>query len=113
MSPAGRIPKLSAVPAVGDVVELPELPDLGDIKAVEAWREAVAQMIYERGAAEEREKGQAALAKRRVRAIIEVLQRRGIPLTDEEAAKIAACRDQATLTHWWNRAWSVSSADEL
>jgi HEPN domain-containing protein len=49
MAPTGEIPALSAVPAVGDIVELPELPDLGDIKAVEAWREAVAQMSYERG----------------------------------------------------------------
>jgi predicted nucleotidyltransferase/HEPN domain-containing protein len=69
MSPTGDPPGLSAVPAVGDIVELPELPDLGDVKAVEAWRETVAQMSYERG----RESGR---QEERARAIVEVLLRR-------------------------------------
>ena len=83
-------------------------------------------MSYERGHRTGREEGleeglvrghetgiEEGLAKGQARAIVEVLQRRGISLTAEQAQKIADCRDQATLTHWWDRAWSVSSADEL
>jgi hypothetical protein len=29
------------------------------------------------------------------------------------AQKIVDCRDLAMLTHWWDRAWSVASVDEL
>jgi hypothetical protein len=42
-----------------------------------------------------------------------VLQRRGIALTDTQAERIAACRDEVTLARWWERAWSVESVDEL
>jgi flagellar biosynthesis/type III secretory pathway protein FliH len=118
-------------------VELPNLPDLADPKAVELWRDAIVQMSQERGEqrfregeklgeargrqeglregeqfGEERGRREGA-QQERARAILEVLQRRGIALTDAQAAHIAACRDEATLASWWERAWSIDSVEDL
>lgn len=49
----------------------------------------------------------------RARAILDVLQRRGIALSGAQAEQIAACRDEVTLARWWERAWLVESVDEL
>jgi flagellar biosynthesis/type III secretory pathway protein FliH len=49
----------------------------------------------------------------RARAVVEILRRRGVALTDEQAQQVLDCRDEATLTRWWERAWTIASADEL
>jgi HEPN domain-containing protein/predicted nucleotidyltransferase len=106
LSPTGETPTLVAVPTFSDTVELPDLPDLSDPNSVEAWRDAVTQLSYERGRNEGRQE-------ERARAVVEVLRRRGITITDEQAERITQCRDEATLTRWWEHAWLVSSVDEL
>lgn len=53
------------------------------------------------------------IRKGEARAILDVLRRRGVTLTDAEASLIAACRDESTLERWRELAWSARSADEL
>ncbi|HEY5962323.1 MAG TPA: hypothetical protein VIV60_37460, partial [Polyangiaceae bacterium] len=122
LSPNGEVPTLVGVPAITDIVELPDLPDLSDPNSVEAWREAVTRLSYARGRNEGEQHGlEKGLARgrdegrqeERARAVVEVLRRRGVALTEEQARRVLACRDEATLTRWWEQAWTVSSADEL
>jgi len=49
----------------------------------------------------------------RARAILDVLQRRGIALSDAQVERIATCRDEATLARWWEMAWTAGTGDEL
>ena len=49
----------------------------------------------------------------RARAILGVLQRRGVTLSDAQVERIATCRDEITLARWWELAWSVESVEEL
>ena len=44
------------------------------------------------------EKGLEHARAERARAVVEVLRRRGISLTDEQAQRITECRDEVTLT---------------
>jgi HEPN domain-containing protein/predicted nucleotidyltransferase len=137
LSPDGAIGELPAAPTASESIELPNLPDLADPKAVETWRDAIVQMSQERseqrfregeqlgeergrreGEKQGRQEGlregeQLGRQQERARAILDVLQRRGIALTDTQAERIAACRDEVTLARWWERAWSVESVDEL
>ncbi|HEY5956490.1 MAG TPA: HEPN domain-containing protein [Polyangiaceae bacterium] len=114
LSPNGEVPTLAGVPAITDIVELPDLPDLSDLNAVEAWRDAITLMSYDRGRNEGREEGRnEGRQEERARAVVEVLRRRGVALTEEQTQRVLACRDEATLTRWWEQAWTVSSADEL
>lgn len=130
LSPNHERPTLTAVPEVAETVEFPEPPDLSDAKAVARWRDAVAQMSYERGRdrgleegiakgiergrAKGREEGiELGRQEERSRAILDVLQRRGVSLSDEQVLRIRECRDEATLARWWDRAWSVSSKGEI
>lgn len=46
-------------------------------------------------------------------ALVKVLKARGIPVTDEQQARIQACSDPETLDLWVERAVSVTSTDEL
>ncbi|HEY5957762.1 MAG TPA: hypothetical protein VIV60_14460 [Polyangiaceae bacterium] len=48
-SPNGEVPTHARVAAITDIVELPDLPDLSDPNSVEAWRDAITQMSYEKG----------------------------------------------------------------
>ncbi|HEY5959232.1 MAG TPA: HEPN domain-containing protein [Polyangiaceae bacterium] len=130
LSPTRDCPPLAGLPAISDSVELPDLPDLSDPKSVEAWRDAIAQMSYDRGICNGLERGrdeglQVGLKRgldeglkrggqaERARAVVDVLRRRGIAVSDEQAQRMTECRDDATLARWWERAWSVASADEL
>jgi hypothetical protein len=65
---------------------------------------AIAALIRQDSPAEAR--GQA-------RALVEVLRRRGVSMSDAEAGRILACRDESLLARWWDRALTVSSAAEL
>jgi len=113
----GALTELPAAPSIGESVDLPNLPDLADPKAVEAWRDAIVQMSQERGEQRFREGEQLGEARgrqqERARAILGVLERRGLVLSDAQVERIAACRDEATLAQWWERAWSVESVEEL
>jgi hypothetical protein len=52
-------------------------------------------------------------ARGQARAIVEVLRRRGVAMSDAEAERILACREEATLARLWERALSASSAADL
>jgi hypothetical protein len=61
---------------------------------------------YDRGKAEGEAKGAA-------KALLLVLQGRGIAITDDQQRHIFACTDLATLDRWLERSGSVASVDEL
>ena len=46
-------------------------------------------------------------------ALLMILKRRGLALTDEQQHQIATCTDLATLDRWLDRAFSATSVDEL
>ena len=47
------------------------------------------------------------------RLIVDLLARRGVPLTAVEAATILECPDGELLKTWWARALTVDSVQEL
>jgi HEPN domain-containing protein len=121
---------LPTVPTADETLTVPPLPSSPDPKALEAWREEVVRLSYERGKLEGREEGkaegreeglregeekgrEAGLREGEARAILAVLRGRGIAVSDEEAARILACRDQALLAQLWSRVLSVPSAAAL
>jgi hypothetical protein len=65
---------------------------------------------YDRGKAEGKAEGE---AKGEAKALIVILKRRGMTITDEQQRQIVACTDLATLDRWLDRAFSVTSVDEL
>jgi hypothetical protein len=122
ITPDGEVGELSAVPSQDDAIELPNLPDLEDPKAVEIWRDALVHMSDERGESCGRQAGwkegrreghEKGLREGEARAILDVLRRRGVALTDAQASLIAACREESTLERWRELAWSARAADEL
>jgi hypothetical protein len=52
-------------------------------------------------------------ARARASAILDVLRRRGIALSDADAQRILACRDESALALYWERVFSAASAAEL
>ena len=64
------------------------------------------QQSFDRGRAEGRAAEKAA-------AILDVLDVRGLRLTDEQRDRIVNCTDLETLTHWHRRAITVDSTDAL
>lgn len=110
---AEAVGALPVLPKASEVGELPEAPALEDKEAIERWRDAVIAISYERGEMLRREGVQEGEARERARAIVEVLQRRGAAMSDAEAGRILACRDEARLAQWWDRVWSAGSAAEL
>jgi hypothetical protein len=65
---------------------------------------------YDRGKAEGEAKGE---AKGQAKALMMILKRRGMTLTDEQQRQIVACTDVATHDRWLDRAFSVASVSEL
>jgi hypothetical protein len=120
-----------------DTIEPPSPPTLDDPKALAAWTDALIAMSYERGErlwqdglregeargredglregeARGREMGpHEGELRAQARAVVEVLRRRGVALSDEQAERLLACRDASTLARWWDLAWAVGSAEEL
>jgi flagellar biosynthesis/type III secretory pathway protein FliH len=47
------------------------------------------------------------------RALMRILHRRGLAMTDEQQRQILSCMDLAILDRWLDRALSVASVDEL
>jgi hypothetical protein len=52
-------------------------------------------------------------ARSKANAILDVLRRRGIAVSDADAQRVLACRDESTLALYWERAFSATSAAEL
>jgi hypothetical protein len=52
-------------------------------------------------------------AKGRAQAVLEFLEARGLPVSDEARARILACTDAALLAAWVRKAVTVASVDEL
>jgi flagellar biosynthesis/type III secretory pathway protein FliH len=61
---------------------------------------------YDLGKAEGEARGEA-------KALMMILKRRGMAITDEQQRHIVACTDLATLDRWLDRAFSVTPVDEL
>jgi hypothetical protein len=73
---------------------------------------------YDRGRAEGEAKGEAkgkaeGEAKGKAEALLLVLRRRGLAITNDQQHHLIACTDLATLDRWLDRAFSVVSVDEL
>jgi hypothetical protein len=52
-------------------------------------------------------------AKGEAKALLLILRRRGIAMTDDQQHRIVTCTDLATVDRWLERAFSVASVDEL
>jgi flagellar biosynthesis/type III secretory pathway protein FliH len=65
---------------------------------------------YDQGKAEGKAEGE---AEGEARALIMILKRRGLAITDEQQRQIVTCADLATLDRWLDRALSAASVDEL
>jgi hypothetical protein len=63
-----------------------------------------------KGRSEGRAEGE---AKGRAEAVLEFLEARGLPVSDEARARILACTDAAQLAAWVRKAVTVASVDEL
>jgi hypothetical protein len=65
---------------------------------------------YDLGQAKGEAKGE---AKGKADALLMILRRRGLTITDEQQQQIVACTDLAILDRWLERAFSVASGNEL
>ncbi|MFI1826346.1 hypothetical protein ACH41E_07800 [Streptomyces sp. NPDC020412] len=94
---------------------------LGKRPAAQHWRNLVAtdlsfyispisEEIRDEGRAEGRAQG---LVEERSRAILTVLEKRSVATTDDHRERIATCTDLDVLGVWLDRAFAVTSADEL
>jgi HEPN domain-containing protein/predicted nucleotidyltransferase len=96
--------------ASDDATDLPIPPQLDDPRAVEAWRDELVRVGEARGVARGEARGE---ARGRAKAILDVLGKRAVPVSDAEAARILACEDESTLTRLWERSWTAVSVAEL
>ncbi len=65
---------------------------------------------YDRGKADGEASGE---IKGEAKALILILKRRGLAITDEQQRRVVACTDLATLERWLDRALSAASVEEL
>jgi len=65
---------------------------------------------YDRGKAEGEAEGE---AKGKAEALMMILRRRGMAITNDQQRQAIACTDLPTLDRWLDRAFSVASVDEL
>jgi len=67
-----------------------------------------------KGEVEGEAKGEAkGKAEGKAEALVLILRRRGLAMTDDQQRRIITCTDLATVDHWLDRAFSVASVDEL
>jgi len=110
---AEAVPALLDPPTEGAVFAFPEPPSFDDAAAVEQWRDGVAWLSEQR-AKTERDAGLREGERRGVaRLIVDLLARRGVPLTAAEASQILDCPDSELLNTWWQRALTADSVQEL
>jgi uncharacterized protein len=109
--------ELPPEPPAVELDELPAAPPLDDPEALERWRDAILELSFERGEILRREaRREGRLEGQReaqARGIVDVLRRRGVAVSDAEAERILACREEAVLARWWDKALSAASAAEL
>jgi predicted nucleotidyltransferase/HEPN domain-containing protein len=103
---ADAVGELPEPPSAGDEQELPEAPPLDDPKAFLAWRDALAELSFERGEERGRLGGQA-------EALLLIFETRGIAVDRAQRETIEACRDSASLRRWIARAMSAPTAEEV
>lgn len=70
------------------------------------WLRSMLHSYRDRGLAEGKLEG-------KLEALLQILRLRGVALTDEQRAHVAACADEARLDLWTERALRVTTADEL
>jgi hypothetical protein len=73
---------------------------------IEKYLSDAQREFYNRGKTEGKAEGEA-------KALLMILTRRGLALSDEQRNQIGACTDVAILDRWLERAFSVLSVDEL
>ncbi|MEV6739384.1 hypothetical protein AB0N14_21615 [Streptomyces sp. NPDC051104] len=99
---------------------------LGDkTRAAEIWRNLVAvdtsfftsplsEEIRDEGRDEGRTEGRTeGHIQRQAEDILRILDRRTIPLTDADRERVTSCKDLGTLTRWFDRAITATSAAEI
>jgi HEPN domain-containing protein len=102
--------ELPVEPDEDEKEELPEAPPLDDPGAFRAWGKALVAMAFEQGEEQGLMEG---AARAKASAILDVLRRRGIEISDADAQRVLACREESTLALYWERAFSAASASEL
>jgi len=115
---AEAVGPLPAVPAPDEASELPAAPPLDDAEAFEKWSEAVSAMSFERGEAKGLQQGrQEGLHEGRqeaqVRAVLTVLQARGIAVPDDARQRILSQKDPEQLARWLENAAIATSLAEV
>jgi flagellar biosynthesis/type III secretory pathway protein FliH len=69
---------------------------------------------HRRSYADGKAKGEAeGEAKGEAKALLLILRRRGLAMTDDQQRRIVTCTDLATVERWLDGAFSVASVDEL
>ncbi|AYY12082.1 hypothetical protein EF847_04505 [Actinobacteria bacterium YIM 96077] len=94
---------------------------LAGAAAFDMWRMLMTTMTYpyqsqlrSQGREEGREEGRAAgRAEGEARAVLRVLERRGVDVSEHERQRVMSCTDQATLELWLDRALVADSVDDL
>ncbi|MFF7143374.1 hypothetical protein [Streptomyces nodosus] len=82
-------------------------------RAVEIWRKLVAvdTSFFTSPLSEEiRDEGR---TEGRASDVLRLLDRRGIPLSEADRERVTSCKDLDTLTRWFDRAITASSAAEV
>jgi HEPN domain-containing protein len=119
---AEAVGPLSEVPTVEEVGELPAPPPLDDAEAFEKWIEAVSAMSFERGEVkglqEGRQEGlreghEGGLLEGQARAVLTVLQVRGIDVPDEARQRILTQQNPKLLARWLEKAAVATSLAEV
>jgi len=80
--------------------------------AVVRRRKRLERMIQEMNAAERKELEQTVRTEATRDSLLRVLVRRGFELSNQQRARITACRDSARLERWFDRAVTAGSVDE-
>lgn len=87
---------------------------LGETRAGSTWRELMSMPTYFPGRSTFLDgiyfNGQAEHA---ARAVLRTLERRGVPASDEVRQRITECSDVELLDLWFDRAFTVSAAEEI
>jgi len=113
-----QVGELPAVPASPDAGDLPEAPPTDDAGALQAWREELMALSFDRGEKQGFDRGEKQGLDRgkrigQIQALLAILEARGISVDPETRGKIEACQDPAMLHRWVSRAVSITKATEL
>lgn len=101
---------LPEVPSTVDVGELPEAPSPDDPGAFQAWKDALTALSFDRGDQHGFDRGEAAA---RARAVLTVLEVRGMTVPDAARERILAQKDPEQLQRWLKKASVATSLDDV